>query len=71
METVGDVLRALAQLPEGLPVAVLVQQTDGDKYAMPVERVVKRPAAVVLKRYGLEVDEQHRLVALVSALEHD
>ncbi|QDU20587.1 hypothetical protein [Urbifossiella limnaea] len=47
-------------------------QTDGDQYAMPVERVVKRPAAVVLKRYGLEVDlDRNGPVALVSAIEHD
>ncbi len=71
MQTVGDLLRALSQLPLDLPVAVVFQQTDGDQCAMPVERVVKRPAAVVL-RYGLEIDlDRNGPVALVSAIEHD
>ncbi len=70
MPTVGDLMRALSKLPPDLPVAIAFEQTDGDKYALPVERVVKRPAAQVLRLYGLELDGSKQ-VALVLAVLHD
>ncbi len=69
MPTVGDLMHALSKLPPDLPVAIVFEQTDGDRYALPVECVVKQPAAQVLRLYGLEVDAG--TVALVSAVSQD
>lgn len=69
MPTVGDLIRALSKLPPDLPVAILFVQTDGDRFALTVERVVMTPAAQVLRLYGLEVDAG--TVALVSAVPRD
>jgi hypothetical protein len=69
--TVEDLISALTKLPSHLPVAVLFAECDGDKFALPVERVSELLAAQVLEKYGLEVaaGDYDGPVVLVSAID--